>query len=149
MIRFGVDIKFLYKIINIYVEISQGFCVMLGPTLAQPIFLGGLWKSVSTPAVLSLYHRFLGNFSQPNLLHYYSSIPSSSGGGRNSDMFTRKLQEKTERELEELVEQRKTIEMDDESHDPKKSMSKELGGPKGPEPTRFGDWERAGRCSDF
>ena len=21
--------------------------------------------------------------------------------------------------------------------------------PKGPEPTRYGDWERAGRCSDF
>lgn len=25
----------------------------------------------------------------------------------------------------------------------------EVGGPKGPEPTRFGDWERNGRCSDF
>ncbi|MBX7199317.1 MAG: DUF1674 domain-containing protein [Rhodospirillaceae bacterium] len=25
----------------------------------------------------------------------------------------------------------------------------ETGGPKGPEPTRFGDWERKGRCSDF
>jgi len=25
----------------------------------------------------------------------------------------------------------------------------EKGGPKGPEPTRFGDWERKGRCSDF
>jgi hypothetical protein len=25
----------------------------------------------------------------------------------------------------------------------------EVGGPKGPEPTRYGDWERAGRCSDF
>lgn len=25
----------------------------------------------------------------------------------------------------------------------------ELGGPKGPEPTRFGDWERKGRCVDF
>lgn len=25
----------------------------------------------------------------------------------------------------------------------------EIGGPKGPEPTRFGDWETAGRCSDF
>ncbi len=23
------------------------------------------------------------------------------------------------------------------------------GGPKGPEPTRYGDWERKGRCSDF
>jgi hypothetical protein len=27
--------------------------------------------------------------------------------------------------------------------------SREIGGPKGPEPTRFGDWERAGRCIDF
>ncbi len=26
---------------------------------------------------------------------------------------------------------------------------KEHGGPKGPEPTRFGDWEVAGRCTDF
>lgn len=25
----------------------------------------------------------------------------------------------------------------------------ETGGPKGPEPTRFGDWERNGRCVDF
>ena len=26
---------------------------------------------------------------------------------------------------------------------------RELGGPAGPEPTRFGDWERKGRCIDF
>lgn len=25
----------------------------------------------------------------------------------------------------------------------------EIGGPTGPEPTRFGDWEFKGRCSDF
>lgn len=25
----------------------------------------------------------------------------------------------------------------------------EVGGPGGPEPTRYGDWERAGRCIDF
>ncbi|WKZ11034.1 MAG: DUF1674 domain-containing protein [Gammaproteobacteria bacterium] len=25
----------------------------------------------------------------------------------------------------------------------------EFGGPQGPEPTRFGDWERNGRCIDF
>ena len=28
-------------------------------------------------------------------------------------------------------------------------MPKETGGPKGPEPTRYGDWERKGRCIDF
>ncbi len=27
--------------------------------------------------------------------------------------------------------------------------SDETGGPKGLEPTRYGDWEKAGRCSDF
>ena len=26
---------------------------------------------------------------------------------------------------------------------------KELGGPKGLEPTRYGDWERKGICYDF
>jgi len=25
----------------------------------------------------------------------------------------------------------------------------EIGGPTGPEPTRYGDWERNGRCTDF
>ncbi|HEX4025774.1 MAG TPA: DUF1674 domain-containing protein [Steroidobacteraceae bacterium] len=25
----------------------------------------------------------------------------------------------------------------------------EIGGPGGPEPTRYGDWERRGRCIDF
>jgi hypothetical protein len=28
-------------------------------------------------------------------------------------------------------------------------LPKEIGGPKGPEPTRYGDWEKNGRCSDF
>lgn len=28
-------------------------------------------------------------------------------------------------------------------------VTEEFGGPKGAEPTRFGDWERNGRCSDF
>ena len=26
---------------------------------------------------------------------------------------------------------------------------KEIGGPSGPEPTRYGDWERNGICYDF
>lgn len=26
---------------------------------------------------------------------------------------------------------------------------REVNGPKGPEPTRYGDWEQKGRCSDF
>jgi len=36
--------------------------------------------------------------------------------------------------------------------DPKERQKKkvpEIGGPQGPEPTRYGDWERNGRCIDF
>ncbi len=29
------------------------------------------------------------------------------------------------------------------------AAAKEVGGPKGLEPTRYGDWERKGRCIDF
>lgn len=28
-------------------------------------------------------------------------------------------------------------------------MPTEVGGRKGPEPTRYGDWEKNGRCIDF
>jgi hypothetical protein len=32
---------------------------------------------------------------------------------------------------------------------PPKAPLREIGGPSGPEPTRYGDWERKGRCIDF
>jgi hypothetical protein len=44
---------------------------------------------------------------------------------------------------------------EDEAHGAKSEAEheeirpREIGGPKGPEPTRFGDWERRGRCIDF
>lgn len=28
-------------------------------------------------------------------------------------------------------------------------LPKEIGGQEGPEPTRYGDWEKNGRCTDF
>ena len=31
----------------------------------------------------------------------------------------------------------------------KDGVPEESGGPSGPEPTRYGDWERKGRCIDF
>ncbi|MEE8439379.1 MAG: DUF1674 domain-containing protein [Micropepsaceae bacterium] len=32
---------------------------------------------------------------------------------------------------------------------PPASKAKEVNGPKGPEPTRYGDWEKKGIASDF
>ncbi|CAM9954276.1 DUF1674 domain-containing protein [Salinisphaera sp. P385] len=33
--------------------------------------------------------------------------------------------------------------------EPETTRPRELGGRKGPEPTRYGDWEKNGRCIDF
>jgi hypothetical protein len=32
---------------------------------------------------------------------------------------------------------------------PPPAMPKEIGGAPGPEPTRYGDWQHKGRCTDF
>ncbi|HEX2560072.1 MAG TPA: DUF1674 domain-containing protein [Phenylobacterium sp.] len=45
------------------------------------------------------------------------------------------------RALEEAAERRAEAEA--------AARAGELGGPKGPEPTRFGDWERKGIAVDF
>ena len=36
-----------------------------------------------------------------------------------------------------------------EAEKAKPKRPREIGGPEGPEPTRYGDWERNGRVSDF
>lgn len=36
-----------------------------------------------------------------------------------------------------------------ESNAEQKKLAKEVNGPKGLEPTRYGDWEAKGRCCDF
>ena len=46
------------------------------------------------------------------------------------------------RALKEAEERRKKSSVE-------KARAKEIGGPKGEEPTRYGDWERGGRAVDF
>jgi len=53
----------------------------------------------------------------------------------------RRRKEAAQRALEEAQERQK--------RDAAKALSKEVGGRKGPEPTRYGDWEKTGIASDF
>lgn len=52
------------------------------------------------------------------------------------------LRDAAKRALAEAAERRKAAELEAE-------REKELGGPKGPEPTRYGDWEKKGITYDF
>ena len=50
-----------------------------------------------------------------------------------------------------MKDQRKTTPRADDTKKEEKNVKqpKELGGRKGPEPTRYGDWENNGIASDF
>ena len=53
----------------------------------------------------------------------------------------RKLPPEAKRALAEAEERRAAAAAEEQA--------KEVGGPSGPEPTRYGDWERKGIASDF
>ncbi|HEY0302955.1 MAG TPA: DUF1674 domain-containing protein [Rhizomicrobium sp.] len=52
-----------------------------------------------------------------------------------------RIREAGERARAEAEERRKAAQP--------QALPRELGGPKGPEPTRYGDWEKKGITSDF
>ncbi|MCR9129242.1 MAG: DUF1674 domain-containing protein [Alphaproteobacteria bacterium] len=52
------------------------------------------------------------------------------------------LSDAAKRALAEAEARRKALEAEE-------AAAKELGGPKGPEPTRYGDWEKKGITYDF
>ncbi len=57
------------------------------------------------------------------------------------------LTQAAERALAEAAERRAQAER--EAAKAHEGTPKEVQGPKGPEPTRYGDWERKGIASDF
>ena len=60
---------------------------------------------------------------------------------RKKDRVAARIAAAAERALAEAEARRKAT--------PKPARPKELGGRKGPEPTRYGDWEKDGILSDF
>ncbi|XP_075218159.1 succinate dehydrogenase assembly factor 4, mitochondrial-like [Lycorma delicatula] len=91
-----------------------------------------------------------------NVLRGYSSgKPSISGAGSCSKVenMAKKLRAKTPiGKLDELEEETHP----QQEKEPLKPWPNntnphtgEIGGPRGPEPTRYGDWERKGRVTDF
>ena len=59
------------------------------------------------------------------------------------DRPAKKLTPAAERALKEAAERRAEADRKAEKR------AKEIGGPAGPEPTRYGDWEKKGLTSDF
>ncbi|KAF2075777.1 hypothetical protein CYY_002910 [Polysphondylium violaceum] len=80
-----------------------------------------------------------------NNIRFYSTtntIPNNINNPKGSTTISQENQQII-RELEEEQEE------DFDFSPYVNPVTGEVGGPKGPEPTRYNDWERAGRVSDF
>ncbi|XP_069679870.1 succinate dehydrogenase assembly factor 4, mitochondrial-like [Periplaneta americana] len=100
------------------------------------------------------YHRQIAVRRGLLLMRLSSSQSSESGGAcSKTEQLQKKLREKTPiGKLDELSEGKHPYQEKEplppwpDNTNPKTG---EVGGPRGPEPTRYGDWERKGRVTDF
>lgn len=76
-------------------------------------------------------------------------LHNSEGGALyalRSDCRRHEMTSQNEKELSKTLPSTPQSAKDEDTHN---TMPPERNGPKGPEPTRYGDWENGGRCTDF
>lgn len=101
------------------------------------------WKREIAQPGLGLGLRF------PGARSLASSVPTPEEAARFAPSPTPSKPEVEEEDAASTKgEESTTVDEEDDGVHVNK-LTGEVGGPKGPEPTRYGDWERGGRCSDF
>ncbi|CAL9093971.1 unnamed protein product [Musa acuminata var. zebrina] len=125
--------------------------------------IGQVYNRESSPAAMAnKLHRLLTipwkrEIAQPGLRlglmfpgarSLASSVPAPEEAARFAPSPTPSKPEVEEDAASTKGEEGTTVDEEDDGVQVNK-LTGEVGGPKGPEPTRYGDWERGGRCSDF
>eukprot|EP00250_Pteridium_aquilinum_P011183 c19889_g1_i1 orf=144-476(+) len=94
--------------------------------------IGKIWRC---SVLRSLHVVLYGTTSEPHPGDKSSSSskePPSPGGS-----------------VEKVIDAPQSPDQEEQEQEYRNPHTGEIGGPKGPEPTRYGDWEKGGRCSDF
>jgi len=104
----------------------------------QPFVSGSHLPLCATPRLEALTVQHHSTDSDPGK-------PKRRKGKTPSGKFDDKWENETEESIEPYVE-KEPLEKFPDNVNP---TTGEIGGPRGPEPTRYGDWERKGRVSDF
>ncbi|KAF9616368.1 hypothetical protein IFM89_029622 [Coptis chinensis] len=93
--------------------------------------------------------------SQPSIISNSRGIFTSfilQNQHQTPENFDNKKEEETDSETLKKEKPEQSLEEEEEGDIDEYGVNRktgEVGGPKGPEPTRYGDWERGGRCTDF
>ncbi|KAM6591819.1 hypothetical protein CsatA_014424 [Cannabis sativa] len=101
---------------------------------------------------LSRIFSSISNLSTPKLI---SSFARSDPPNPASRLICSSAQKSVNNEKKDLENDGKNeVDKDSDEEDDGDEVdlnteTGEIGGPRGPEPTRYGDWEKNGRCYDF
>ncbi|KAH1080431.1 hypothetical protein J1N35_020192 [Gossypium stocksii] len=112
-------------------SLSRLFVSLSEHSIAKPSFTGSRSESVTRSAYNSVTRFVCSSAQETQLIRE----ERSNEGDREA--------------AKENLESVNKEEDEGEDGDHVNKETGEVGGPKGPEPTRYGDWERNGRCSDF
>ncbi|KNA11971.1 hypothetical protein SOVF_130190 [Spinacia oleracea] len=105
-------------------------------------------KIASIMTISKPTQTFLAESATQMVPNSVSSYLMSTSATNDQDSGEKK-EIKTSTQFEEKKE---NVDIEDDEDDDDGGVNKEtgeIGGPRGPEPTRYGDWEQKGRCSDF
>jgi Protein of unknown function (DUF1674) len=93
--------------------------------------------------------EFWHNKRMPNRAEKNAAIPAAVLSPAHPESALPTIDPSDDRAVSEEIpggDDRLDDRLDDRTASPR---PREIGGPAGPEPTRFGDWEKKGRCIDF
>ncbi|KAL5568344.1 hypothetical protein UlMin_024919 [Ulmus minor] len=101
--------------------------------------------SLSTPKLISPFSR-----SEQPIRSFTNSASRFICSSANQPQSFSESVDKEQKEEDSLNQKKEAQENEEEEGDDGVNKETgEIGGPRGPEPTRYGDWERNGRCYDF
>uniref|UniRef100_A0A0B7AWI3 Succinate dehydrogenase assembly factor 4, mitochondrial n=1 Tax=Arion vulgaris TaxID=1028688 RepID=A0A0B7AWI3_9EUPU len=117
----------------------------------RPVVIGNLVRAISGSLYTNLHQSQISSLL-PCLTQrcQYSETKATkpTSGARKGKTPSGKLDEPFETKAEHIEPQHEREPLE-KFPDNKNPLTGEIGGPRGPEPTRYGDWERKGRVSDF
>lgn len=102
-------------------------------------FSRGITRNITCKGILTNKNM------SPRLLGFHSSRCLSEDGKNTEKGEDSQVQEDNDQMIKGPTEEDPYTPFPDDIN----PITGERGGPKGPEPTRYGDWERKGRCIDF
>ena len=109
-----------------------------------------LLRSQRRPALISRYANRCISTSGILANKYQPPAPGPLALPADQEQERRRLLKKAERDaqMQEIHQdaEKESLDSFEGNRNPKTG---EIDGPKGPEPTRYGDWERKGRVTDF